>query len=318
MLLTKTDPATLAASGLWSLLANKLMISVFLFLCCMFSTDGFTVAPWARSVRESEIITLYGDAATGPGCLGIDEIVPWACSVTLKIALDSQGGVADLSSEKSERFTSPGSLDMVHRLRRVSDAVLVGRSTVEIDDCTLTVRRVDPLVQSDGSPKQPVRVIIDPRLGIEMGNHKIATDGLSTVIVHAMEAMRSGEEGFCKTTSTEFPNVVYLGLPPGPDGGLSPKLICSSLSKEFHIQHVMLEGGAATARRFLEHKMVDRAIVVHAPLTFKEPLQSNISKSSLEEAGLELVGTSMIGVDTVEYYSRPGLPWPAEPVSFWP
>ena len=34
-------------------------------------------------------------------------------SVTLKLAMDEQGGVADLSCEKSERFTCPESLDMV-------------------------------------------------------------------------------------------------------------------------------------------------------------------------------------------------------------
>ena len=77
--------------------------------------------------------------------------------VTLKIAFDTEWGVADLSSEKSERFTCSESLDMVHRLRRCSDAVLVGRSTVQADDCTLTVRRVplDPY-----RSKQPTRVVI--------------------------------------------------------------------------------------------------------------------------------------------------------------
>mmetsp|Transcript_41698 Transcript_41698/g.48663 ORF Transcript_41698/g.48663 Transcript_41698/m.48663 type:complete len:176 (-) Transcript_41698:1269-1796(-) len=38
--------------------------------------------------------------------------------VTLKIAFDESWSVADNSDEKSERFTSPKSLDMVHRLRR--------------------------------------------------------------------------------------------------------------------------------------------------------------------------------------------------------
>jgi riboflavin biosynthesis pyrimidine reductase len=37
--------------------------------------------------------------------------------VTLKIALDANGGAADLADIKLGRFTSPESLDMVHRLR---------------------------------------------------------------------------------------------------------------------------------------------------------------------------------------------------------
>jgi riboflavin biosynthesis pyrimidine reductase len=61
--------------------------------------------------------------------------------VTLKIAMDRNGAVDDLG-DKAERFTSPASLDAVHRLRRHCDAVLVGASTVARDDPSLTVRRV--------------------------------------------------------------------------------------------------------------------------------------------------------------------------------
>jgi len=41
--------------------------------------------------------------------------------VTLKLAVDSQGAVDDLSKGDSWRFTSSSSLDLVHRLRAVSD-----------------------------------------------------------------------------------------------------------------------------------------------------------------------------------------------------
>ncbi|KAH8076305.1 hypothetical protein JL721_298 [Aureococcus anophagefferens] len=80
----------------------------------------------------------------------------WSGHVTLKVAVDRFGAVDDLGG-KSGRFTSPASLDCVHRLRRGSDAVLVGVSTVARDDPSLTVRRVDPV---DGA--QPLRVVLDP------------------------------------------------------------------------------------------------------------------------------------------------------------
>ena len=75
--------------------------------------------------------------------------------VTLKIALDRNGAVDDLG-DKAERFTSPASLDAVHRLRRHCDAVLVGASTVARDDPSLTVRRV-PLAPRTA---QPLRVVL--------------------------------------------------------------------------------------------------------------------------------------------------------------
>ena len=75
--------------------------------------------------------------------------------VTLKLALDRNGAVDDLG-DKAERFTSPASLDAVHRLRRHCDAVLVGASTVARDDPSLTVRRV-PLAPRTA---QPLRVVL--------------------------------------------------------------------------------------------------------------------------------------------------------------
>mmetsp|Transcript_21750 Transcript_21750/g.51627 ORF Transcript_21750/g.51627 Transcript_21750/m.51627 type:complete len:333 (-) Transcript_21750:96-1094(-) len=270
-----------------------------------------------------------------------EEIFGATTGITLKIAFDSQGGVADLSSEKSERFTCGESLDMVHRLRRVSDAVLVGRSTVEVDDCTLTVRRVPllPIVQenSDGTgtkkQKQPFRVVLDPNLDLKLDRFKIFQDGLATIIVHAVTddletgqtSATSEDEGnnidFVKTTSKDFPDVTFLGLRPITDEGkarLCTRQISDILAKEFGIHHIMVEGGPNTALQFLKDKTVDRAILVYAPISFKDPLLSNISAATLEQAGLEPIGDYELGVDSLKCYSRPELPWPSTSVTSWP
>lgn len=253
--------------------------------------------------------------------------------VTLKIAFDSQGGVADLSSEKSERFTCGESLDMVHRLRRVSDAVLVGRSTVEVDDCTLTVRRVPLLTLGDEKQKQPVRVIIDPRLDLKLDEFKIFQDGLATIVVHTVaddietsESKQNNEKVACetpfiKTTAKDYPNVTFLGLRPVSDQGkqrLSTRHICHVLAKEFNLHHIMVEGGPNTALQFLEEGAVDRAILVYAPISFKDPLLSIISTTILDKAGLEFTGSYALGVDTVKCFARPNIQWPSTRVSSWP
>jgi riboflavin biosynthesis pyrimidine reductase len=255
-----------------------------------------------------------------------------ATGVTLKIAFDSQGGVADLSAEKSERFTCGESLDMVHRLRKVSDAVLVGRSTVEIDDCTLTVRRV-PLPSNQ---PQPVRVIIDPQLDLKLDRFQIFKDGLATIVVHALGAeepmetskserndndKESSNAPFVKTTNNDYPDVTFLGLRPVSDQGkqrLSTRHICDVLAKEFNLNHIMVEGGPNTALQFLKDGMVDRAILVYAPMTFKDPLMSKISTTTLDQAGLEPVGSYALGVDSVKCFSRPDNPWPSTKASSWP
>jgi len=261
----------------------------------------------------------------------LDEIT----GVTLKIAFDSQGGVADLSSEKSERFTCGESLDMVHRLRRVSDAVLVGRSTVDIDDCTLTVRRVPLLALEDESSgqkkyqQQPVRVIIDPKLDLKLEQFKIFNDGLATIIIHTVTDEidnsdlneTTGGDKYKITTDKDYPNVTFLGLRNINDQGvqrLSTRHMCDILATEFGIHHIMVEGGPNTALQFLKDGTVDRAILVYAPVSFKDPLLSNISTTILDHAGLEFVGNYTLGVDSVKCYSRPKLQWPSAQISSWP
>ena len=228
--------------------------------------------------------------------------------VTLKIALDQQSGVVDLSETKVERFTSPESLDMVHRLRVDCDAVLVGRNTVEVDDCTLTVRRV-PL---PSHREQPVRVIVDPKLTLlkHRKEYKIFTDGLPTLVYHAVE--------YPPSLAEKYPNVTLCYSKPNADTHqLDPKLLIQDLSSR-GIHHVMVEGGVATAKSFLQAGTVDRAIVVTAPIKFQQPLLSNMNDEILQTSGLNLVASSMQGVDEVEYWSRPNLQWPADPPCAWP
>lgn len=224
-------------------------------------------------------------------------------------------GVADLSETKSERFTSPESLDMVHRLRRESAAVLVGRGTVEFDDCSLTVRRVE---LGDGKV-QPVRVIIDPSLSLIRGDFVILKDGLPTIIYHSQTG---SIEKKVKTTSG-FVTLVGLGPLPEDDAGdggkssISPVEVVKDLADR-GLSHIMVEGGPATARAFLNAHAVDRAILVRAPIEFEIPVPAEMDECTLESAGLQMIGTSIMGGDSVEYWTRDGEPWPNPELSMWP
>lgn len=249
--------------------------------------------------------------------------------VTLKIALDANGGAADLAEIKSERFTSPESLDMVHRLRVVSDAVLVGRGTVQEDDCTLTVRRV-PL----GVRSQPIRVVLDPRLSFllestkEGKSYKIFEDGLPTVVYHSVrdvdyDSLNLLESVTCvylpASVATETETSTANKDSPRQGGHMSAKAIVQNLAERFNVHHLMVEGGPATAKLFLQEQEVDRVILVRAPLCFREPLDAGISSTVLEKAGLQFLGLVISeNVDEIECWTRPGSPWPAEELGDWP
>jgi len=231
--------------------------------------------------------------------------------VTLKMAFDSSipWGVADLSETKSERFTSQDSLDMVHRLRRESSAVLVGRGTVERDDCSLTVRRVE---LGDGK-SQPVRVVIDPSLSLIGGrDYTLFKDGLPTIIYH--------QSTTSKAKGSDPVTLVGLSQSDFGDGSrssISPSQVVKDLAAR-GLKHIMVEGGPATARAFLEARSVDRAIIVRAPIKFEIPEPARMDENTLKSAGLQMIGTAVMGGDNVEYWTRGGLPWPNSELSMWP
>ena len=240
--------------------------------------------------------------------------------VTLKMAFDESSvwGVAE-KSPTSERFTSPESLDMVHRLRRESSAVLVGRGTVERDDCSLTVRRVE----MDGD--QPVRVVVDPRLKIlqEKKKYTLLNDGLPTIIYHAVSnsgiAVESSYTCSDAVTLVEMKQQLVSGSVDSSEQqyALSPTDIINDLLLR-GLKHVMVEGGPATAIQFLDSKLVDRAILVRAPIQFKAPIPAGFNKEKLKQAGLVMIGSEIMGGDTVEYWVREGMEWPTKDLTLWP
>eukprot|EP00977_Amphora_coffeiformis_P008836 scaffold1995_cov167-Amphora_coffeaeformis.AAC.16 len=245
-----------------------------------------------------------------------DDSSPTVTGVTLKIAVDSQGGVADLAAVESDRFTSPSSLDRVHRLRRDSQAVLIGRGTVVFDNPSLTVRRnVPPL-----SPP-PLRIVLDSRLSllidrVEKGRtYKLFEDGLPTIVYHSLDDVDEQSLNLFETiTLVQVPSDLDPKVP-----YLDVSAVWKDLLEYRGVSHLMVEGGPATARSFLAAGLVDRVILVKAEnVTFRKPVPSGITEKVLQAAGLECAGSFEEDGDTTECWVRPGESWPAPFLSGWP
>ncbi|KAL7483665.1 hypothetical protein ACHAW6_011148 [Cyclotella cf. meneghiniana] len=239
---------------------------------------------------------------------------PKVTGVTLKMAFDSSPawGVAESSPTTPQRFTSPPSLDMVHRLRRESCAVLVGRATVERDDCSLTVRRVE---MEEGAA-QPVRVVLDPELKLIERDFALLRDGLPTLVYHRAECDRDDEmQRRERVGAVTFVEMKHRAN--DQQYALCPAEIIRDLESR-GLHHIMVEGGPTTARLFLNARLVDRAILVRAPIRFQEPLSAGFDEETLKNAGLTFIGKSMMGGDTVEYWTKGGRDWPAPQFFLWP
>ena len=139
--------------------------------------------------------------------------------------------------------------------------------------------------------------MVDPRLSLLEGDgdapYQLFQDGLATIVYCA--------EGVIGDGLYENEHVMIVRLPLDEQGKqLSTRAIMNDLQQERGLHHVMVEGGPATARAFLQEKLVDRAILIRAPISFREPFPSNMSEQTLDEAGLRLLGISMCDGDTVE------------------
>lgn len=146
----------------------------------------------------------------------------------------------------SRYITGGENLTHVHRLRALVDAVVVGASTVELDDPQLTVRLVPG--------KSPVRVVIDPNLRLPH-ERRVFTDGaVKTLVVCAADAPDAK-----KSHPAELVLVERNGAT------LPPSAIAEALRRR-GLKRLLVEGGGITVSRFIEARALDRLHVTIGPL----------------------------------------------------
>ena len=128
-----------------------------------------------------------------------------------------------------------------------------------------------------GAPRtaQPLRVV----LGRAPADAGLLKDGLETVVF-------SKDDGLDGAGAAALPGVLRALHRRG-------------------VNHLMVEGGPQTARYFLEAELVDRAIVVRAPVAFADkPVPSGITAATLRSAGLSFHSRRDVGGDDTHVWTR--------------
>jgi 2,5-diamino-6-(ribosylamino)-4(3H)-pyrimidinone 5'-phosphate reductase len=166
--------------------------------------------------------------------------------VILSAAISLDGKLATKSGDSS--LSSRQDKIHVHRLRAKSDAILVGKNTVQIDDPLLTVRYA--------KGKNPTRIILDSKAEISTNSKIIKTsDSIPTIIAVSQRAPKKNLKKLEK-----YPvKIIIAGK-----NKVDLKKLLQILHKQ-RFETIMLEGGSTTNWEFIRKGLIDEVIVTVTP-----------------------------------------------------
>lgn len=141
----------------------------------------------------------------------------------------------------------------LHRIRAVSDAVVVGAGTATTDNPMLTVRRT--------RGPNPVRVVIDRHRRVPDSHHLFTDNQARTLRLVAGEYNPLSPAISELGQVTEVPCLGADSLTTPSD----PRLILQVLS-DLGLRKVFIEGGGVTVSSFLNAGLLDRLHVMVAPM----------------------------------------------------
>ena len=204
--------------------------------------DGTFVLGPALTAAERDFVELYLPL------LGGGDGEPF---VLAHLGQSADARIATLSGDSN---TVTGRADFVHmhRLRALSDVVLVGAGTVAADDPRLTTRLVEG--------PNPVRVVLDPgaRLGEEAGVFR--DRAAPTLRVRAGPGERRG----AAPPAGHHGTVTTVTVPMAGDGLSLPAVLGALRARNLPV--VFIEGGGVTVTRWLVEGLLDRLHLVAAPV----------------------------------------------------
>lgn len=216
--------------------------------------DG--AAPWILARPATERGWSWPDGATArpeleplldlymPLCIGAGQD-----ALTIAHLAQTLDGRIAISGGESQYITGEEDLLHCHRLRALSDVVVVGRRTVEKDDPQLTPRRC--------AGPTPVRAVIDPDARLGEDYRVFQSETGTTLLLSTTGAAKSGaRHGRAEIVTLD-----------AVDGRLPVPAIVAELRRR-GLRRIYIEGGGLTVSRFLEAGALTRLHVTVAPTVF--------------------------------------------------
>jgi diaminohydroxyphosphoribosylaminopyrimidine deaminase/5-amino-6-(5-phosphoribosylamino)uracil reductase len=173
--------------------------------------------------------------------------------VLAKFAMSLDGKIATHTGD-SKWVTGPSARALVQKMRRETDAVMVGANTIVADDPQLTARGDDnqPLV------RQPVRVTLDSQCRMPVRSQLLRQPGQTLVYTTAAAPpanvsglLRAGADVMAVSTTSE--------------GLVDPEEVLADLG-ERGVVNLLVEGGGKTLGSLFDAGLVDKLNAFIAPV----------------------------------------------------
>lgn len=169
--------------------------------------------------------------------------------VTVKYAQSLDGRIAT-SQGNARWISSEASRKLAHRLRAQHDAIMVGIGTVLADDPLLTVRSV--------KGRNPLRICLDSRLRIPAHSKLLQDEGRTLIVTTEKNAKK-------KIETLQKQGKEVLVAQKGQDGRVELGSVMKQLAEQ-GIASLLVEGGQKVITSLLQEGLVNRMVVITAPL----------------------------------------------------
>jgi diaminohydroxyphosphoribosylaminopyrimidine deaminase / 5-amino-6-(5-phosphoribosylamino)uracil reductase len=189
--------------------------------------------------------------------------------ITLQFAQSIDGRIALLHTRT--QLSSAAGLALAHRSRAEHDAVLVGSSTVKIDDPQLTVRHVPGT--------NPRRIVLASTLDVPL-SARVFVGGSGVLVIGAEGRAEAARVAALRQVGAEVRLVAAQA-----DGFVSLPAALDVISS-FGVRRLLVEGGARVLTAFLREGLVDQMVIEVVPMFLGEPgIQGigDISVSRIED-----------------------------------